>query len=377
LARQQRPRSSAGAIRAAEAPCRIHEGELIARSPVSGAWVGLTRALREIWDELEYPTDRPALAQRLAWRYEDAAEVVEAGVRDSLDLLEGCGLIEPAPAPSAADRQRHRYLWLLKRALTNLLYVEQELRLQFLQGEGRGLEGLALSRALRDIRAREPDAYRAFVDGKLSGQEPRRHAHTMIGLFRLNSLERCAERVFADEVPGDFLEAGVGQGGAAIFLRALQTAHGEGHRQVWLADSFEGPPPPTDTADARYGLDLSEPRAPWLAIDIETVREHFRRYDLAGPQVRFLAGWLDQTLPAAPTGPLAILRIDVDLFSSTTTALEALYERVSPGGFVIVDDYGAVACCREAVDAFRVRHGVAEPLQQVDAEGVFWRKAGA
>jgi hypothetical protein len=93
--------------------------------------------------------------------------------------------------------------------------------------------------------------------------------------------------------------------------------------------------------------------------------------------VRFLAGWLGETLPVAPIGPLAILRIDVDLFSSTTTALEALYDRVSSGGFVIVDDYGAVACCRDAVDAFRARRGVTEPLQWIDSEAVFWRKAGA
>ncbi len=308
-----------------------------------------------------------------AARYRGAPGVVESGLLEGLDVLEQHGLLSPAPSPSAEARQRDRYLWLIKRALTNLIYPEHDLRIAFLQAEGAGLEDAAQTRALRDIRIERPEAFRAVVDGKLTGREPKSRSHTMVGLFRLTGLERCAETVLADGVAGDFLEAGVGQGGAAIFMRALQEAHGVPARRTWLADSFQGPPPPAPS-DAPYGLDLAEPKAPCVAFDQASVQEHFRRYDLLGPQVRFVGGWLADTLPGAETGPLALLRIDVDLFSATTTALEQLYERVSSGGVVIVDDYGAVASCREAVDGFRQRRGIAEPLHWTDAECVFWRK---
>ena len=199
----------------------------------------------------------------------------------------------------------------------------------------------------------------------------------MIGLFRLANLERCAERVIAEGVPGDFLEAGVCKGGAAIFLRALQVAHGAAERRTWVVDSFEGVPPSDAPTDAGYDIHLEESRLPWLACSESAVREHFQRYGLLDSNVRFLPGWLADTLPSAPTGPLAILRIDVDLYSSTADCLDLLYDRVSPGGFVIVDDYGYLPCCRDAVDDFRRRRGVEEPISWVDGSGVYWRKGGS
>ena len=367
------PPAGLGALRAAQVASRLLSGDLILQSRTSGAWLRLTGTLREIWEALEYPVDLERLVAGFAARYRGAPGVVESGLLEGLDVLEQHGLLAPAPSPSAEARQRDRYLWLIKRALTNLIYPEHDLRIAFLEAEGAGLEEAARTRALRDIRIERPEAFRAVVDGKLTGREAKPRSHTVVGLFRLTGLERCAETALAAGVAGDFLEAGVGQGGAAIFLRALQEAHGVPARRTWLADSFQGPPPPAPS-DAPYGLDLAEPKAPWLAFDQASVQEHFRRYDLLGPQVRFIGGWLADTLGAAETGPLALLRIDVDLFSSTTTVLEGLYDRVSPGGFVIVDDYGAVASCREAVDGFRQRRGITEPLHRTDAECVFWRK---
>jgi hypothetical protein len=211
---------------------------------------------------------------------------------------------------------------------------------------------------------------------KSQGMGSPRFPHTMIGLFRLTNIERCAEQVLADGVPGDFLEAGVCRGGAAIFMRALQIALGAPERRTWVVDSFEGVPPSDSPVDASYGLHLHEERLPWLACSEEAVRDNFQRYDLLDTNVRFLPGWIETTLPSAPTGPLAILRIDVDLYSSTATCLDLLYERVSPGGFVIVDDYGHLECCRDAVDHFRERRGVREPMHRVDGSGIYWRKEG-
>ena len=83
-----------------------------------------------------------------------------------------------------------------------------------------------------------------------------------------------------------------------------------------------------------------------LMVGADQVRANFDRYGLLDDQVRFLEGWFADTLPMAPIEQLAILRLDGDLYESTMDALVPLYEKVSPGGFVIVDDYGAWEPCR-------------------------------
>jgi len=84
---------------------------------------------------------------------------------------------------------------------------------------------------------------------------------------------------------------------------------------------------------------------PVLAVPLEEVQALFRRYDLLDAQVRFLKGWFKDTLAGAPIERLALLRLDGDLYESTMDALVPLYDKVSPGGFVIVDDYYSCAPC--------------------------------
>ncbi len=69
-----------------------------------------------------------------------------------------------------------------------------------------------------------------------------------------------------------------------------------------------------------------------------------------------------------------MLRVDGDLYSSTMEVLTALYPKVSAGGYVIVDDYGALATCRAAVDDFRAKHDIHEELHRIDWTGVYWRR---
>ena len=82
-----------------------------------------------------------------------------------------------------------------------------------------------------------------------------------------------------------------------------------------------------------------------LAVPEEEVKANFRRYGLLDDQVRFLPGWFKDTLQDAPIDRIAVLRLDGDLYESTIQALDALYPRVSPGGFCIIDDYLAVKAC--------------------------------
>ena len=48
--------------------------------------------------------------------------------------------------------------------------------------------------------------------------------------------------------------------------------------------------------------------------------------------------------------------------------------KVSIGGYVIIDDYGDIAACRQAVLDYRARHGIAEEIMPIDWSGAFWQK---
>ena len=161
-------------------------------------------------------------------------------------------------------------------------------------------------------------------------------AHTMIGHARLRNLRELAEQVLTQGIPGDFIETGVWRGGACILLRGVLKAHGATNRRVFVADSFEGLPPPNPSA---YPADAGDPHHTFreLAVSLEQVRDNFDRYGLLDDQVVFLKGWFKDTLPTAPIERLAILRLDGDMYESTADGLVNLYGKMSLGGFVVVE----------------------------------------
>ena len=201
-------------------------------------------------------------------------------------------------------------------------------------------------------------------------------AHTMIGNRRIVNLWQVCEDVIVNHVPGDFIETGVWRGGSCIFMRALLKTYGIKDRTVWVADSFEGLPPPNEEKyPADQGLNLH--LVPELAVSMEEVRGNFESYGLLDEQVRFLKGWFKDTLAAAPIERLAVLRLDGDLYESTMDALRALYHKLSPGGYVIVDDFESLVACKRAIEDFRRENGIDEPIYGIDGTGVFWQKRSA
>jgi O-methyltransferase len=195
--------------------------------------------------------------------------------------------------------------------------------------------------------------------------------YTMIGLRRLDNLQKCVEIALAEGVPGDLIETGVWRGGACILMRAILKVNNVVNRNVYLADSFEGLPAPEVEADRDY--DLSENK--YLAVSVEDVRGAFQRFGLMDSQVKFLKGWFKDTLATDTIGRLAVLRLDGDLYESTMDVLTSLYDKVSVRGFIIVDDYHTWPPCKQAVDDFRTRCNVQDPIQEIDGSGVFWRKS--
>ena len=264
-------------------------------------------------------------------------------VRDKLDSI----FADRAERGRELAAARSLYLDLMKRSLLNLIHSEHERRLKPFDAEAR-LEG-------RDWPAM---------------------AQTMIGWRRLENLQRCAEDVIERGVPGDFIETGVWRGGALIFMRAILKAYSVEDRTVWGADSFQGLPEPDARDAVNTAADGSEVGAyEELCVTLEEVRANFEKYGLLDGQVRFLPGWFSHTLPQSPIARLSLMRLDGDFYESTYTALASLYPKLSRGGYVIVDDYGALPSCRQAVEDFRRAESITDEIIQIDWTGVYWRRS--
>ncbi len=232
-------------------------------------------------------------------------------------------------------------------------------------------EADALRDGLRERRWRV--VRRGDPDARAEGRDWPPAAETMVGRARLENVARICRLALDDGVPGDFAETGVWRGGVTILMRGILAAYDDPDRLVWVADSFQGlPVPDADRYPADAGLDWSH--VGLLAVGADAVRANFERYGLLDERVRFLEGWFTDTLPSAPIERLSVLRLDGDLYQSTMDALVALEPKVSTGGFVIVDDYGGWASCRQAVDDYRAEHHIDAPIETIDWTGVWWRK---
>ncbi|MBY0336411.1 MAG: TylF/MycF family methyltransferase [Acetobacteraceae bacterium] len=280
---------------------------------------------------------------------------------------------------SDSGRATERYLEALKTIITASAYDESAWRvietapLHSAQGFGGRLR-LGLKNAVVRAFARRGivlcKARRFSAEARELGRDWPMIGFTMTGKKRLDNTRLAVETVLRENVPGDLMETGVWRGGSVMFMKALLDLHGDRTRTVWCADSFEGLPPPVDDAD---GDDLSE--LGYVKVSLEAVKGNFARLGLLDERVKFLKGWFSDTLPTAPVERIALLRLDGDLYSSTMDALTNLYHKVSPGGFVIVDDYQQWPACKRAVDEFRATQGITEPLHFVDQDAVYWRRA--
>jgi hypothetical protein len=204
-------------------------------------------------------------------------------------------------------------------------------------------------------------------------------AITMLPLVRLANIRDCVETLLAEAIPGDLIETGVWRGGASIYMRACLEAAGDQARRVFLADSFQGlpePDPGRPKEAAFHHSPVMQKLYKRMAATLEDVRANFAAFDLLDDRVVFLEGWFKDTLPTAPIDRLALLRLDGDYYDSTMEALTALYPKLSPGGFVIVDDYGEDAWtdCRAAVEDYRTANAIAAPVTWVDRRCAWWRK---
>lgn len=197
--------------------------------------------------------------------------------------------------------------------------------------------------------------------------------HSMIGMHRMQNLIDLTIRVLDEGIPGDVIETGVWRGGASALMRGLIKAWGDTDRRVFVADSFEGLPPPDPRYPADSGSRLHTRGR--LAVSLEQVQKTFQSYGLLDDQVVFVKGWFKDTLHLIETKQFSLIRLDGDMYESTIQAIEALYPRLAAGGFIIVDDYGGIKACAKAINDYRDAHCIDDEIVEIDHTGIWWQKS--
>lgn len=272
-----------------------------------------------------------------------------------------------------------RYLELVKRSLTGALAEDNDSILGGVRTQGSKRLVRRVANAAGELAQRfnlELVVKKPYDPAaRETGRDWPARAESMIGLRRMDNIQRCVHTIVEEDVPGDLIEAGVWRGGACIFMKANLVALGDTTRTVWVADSFQGLPKPNAVVyPADHGDELH--RRTGIAVGVDQVRHNFERYGVLDDRVQFLVGWFKDTLPSAPIEQLALMRLDGDMYESTWQAIEALYPKLSPGGFCIIDDYGShQSQAGQAVSDYRKANGIDEPIEDIDGYGAYWRKA--
>lgn len=200
----------------------------------------------------------------------------------------------------------------------------------------------------------------------------------------VTTMQLCHQALAAG-VPGDLVECGVAAGAqSAIMADAWRRAGSPPDRFVRLFDSFEGIPEAGPKDDESITGLIGKPAGQarlvstgFVAVSQDRVKANMRAWGLPSGPLRYHEGWFQHTVgPFAKEGrPIAVLRLDGDLYESTKVCLEALHGLVPSGGYVIIDDF-ALTGCRLACEEFLAMHGLSYRIHSIKGGGgpVFWQK---
>ncbi len=187
-------------------------------------------------------------------------------------------------------------------------------------------------------------------------------AFTMTSLERRHALLQSVRHIIRHQITGDIVECGVWRGGSMMLVAKALNHAGIQSRDLYLYDTFEGMPPPSEEDQDAMGTpasilmreDAGSRREShlWAVATLEDVRRNLSSTGYPEARFHYVSGRVEQTIPATIPSSIALLRLDTDWYESTAHELAHLYPRVVSGGIVIIDDYGHWKGARKAVDEF-------------------------
>lgn len=195
---------------------------------------------------------------------------------------------------------------------------------------------------------------------------------------KVQSLIQAVRYVERYKIPGAIVECGVWRGGSMLTVAHTLLRLGATDRDLYLFDTFTGMTPPTERdihipqgkhADEFLAAAGPGPMA-WarpgrFVATVDDVKEGFAALDYPQDRIHLVPGRVEDTVPQQAPDGIAILRLDTDWYESTKHELTHLYNRLAPGGVLIIDDYGSWQGSKEATDEFLDETGEALLLTRV------------
>ena len=196
------------------------------------------------------------------------------------------------------------------------------------------------------------------------------------------------EYVIKKGIPGDLVECGVESGRfERMWIEELQAQGCE--REIYMYDTFGGLTKPDKFDYAAAGA-VNNPWVDaasvaqtweqkklytasgevngWCYCPLERVRANLLSTGYPESRLHFVVGDVAKTLTETVPDQIAVLRLDTDWYESSKIELEVLYDRVTPGGIVIFDDYYYWDGQRRATDEFFQTRNIAVNYVKINSQ---------
>lgn len=184
--------------------------------------------------------------------------------------------------------------------------------------------------------------------------------YSLTGTLRLYALHKAMAYVSKRKIPGSFVECGVWKGGSSMMAAMSLMNLGDTSKDLYLYDTFEGMSPPSEFDKDRDGVAAGDKLkvrgyadfSDWCRAGIDEVARNMKLTGYPEDKIHLIAGKVEDTLPGTSPKEISVLRLDTDWYESSKHELIHLYPLLSPGGVLIIDDYGHWQGCRRAVDEY-------------------------
>ncbi|OGW36948.1 MAG: macrocin O-methyltransferase [Nitrospirae bacterium RBG_13_39_12] len=202
--------------------------------------------------------------------------------------------------------------------------------------------------------------------------------YTMTSPERIVALIKGIQYIVKNNIPGDIVECGVWKGGSMMAAALALIAMKDTDRNLYLFDTFEGMTEPTKDDISCKGdraLDLlkknekDEESYIWAYSPLEKVKSNLLSIGYDFRKIHFIKGKVEETIPEKAPEKISLLRLDTDWYKSTLHELAHLYPRLSPGGIIIIDDYGHWHGARKATEEFIKNNNIRLFLSRIDYTG--------
>lgn len=202
--------------------------------------------------------------------------------------------------------------------------------------------------------------------------------YTMTSPERVVALAEAVRYIVHNRLPGSVAECGVWRGGSMMVVARTLMELGDTSRDLYLYDTYEGMSEPTEADKTLKGDAAAEMmsrtekeagRGVWAYSPLDEVKKNVGSTNYPADKIHLVQGKVEETIPGVAPERIALLRLDTDWYESTKHELEHLYDRVVPGGVVIIDDYGHWQGARRAVDEYLAKLEKRPYLHRIDYTG--------